>query len=107
MDCCGPQRATSLLVPLAMNQHRRRITARYRAQVKIADPNMRYFIGSGTGVVKENQYRMVPTALFTGQTWRGQQRVHLFLLEVAERMARSLFALNRPNLSTPLHEFWI
>ena len=63
VDCPGPQRAAAWLVPLAVDQHRRGVTARHRPQVEVGDPHVGRLVGTGARVVQEQQHRMIAAAL--------------------------------------------
>ena len=72
-DRLRPQRAPAGLVPFAPDQDRGQVAVGYLRQRQVADPNLGRFIGPGTGVVQEQEQRMIPTALGGRHVWCRQQ----------------------------------
>ena len=70
-------------------------------QIQVADRHADGFARPGTGVVQEEQYRVVAEAL-TGAEVRGvEQRVHLMFLEIAHAFVWRLLERNAADFTAP------
>ena len=69
----------------------RRVISVANRQIQIADQRLGRFIGTGTGVVKEQQERVISPSLSRTSIRSFQQCIHFRLLQVRYRRMRSLF----------------
>src|SRR5580698_6803012 len=78
LDGVGPERATTLLLPLAHDPNRPRVP------VDVADPQRCCLTYACTRVVKEQQQDMIAYSLARRLFGRGKQRIDLRLLQVGD-----------------------
>jgi hypothetical protein len=69
--------------------------------MKIADADVCCFIGAGSGIVQEQQERVVATPLRGATVGCREQGIHLRLVEVGNWSLSGSFEGNRPKLSAP------
>jgi hypothetical protein len=66
------------------------VAVRYGSEVEVDDPYMSDLVGTGAGVVQEQQYRIIPPTLEGMLVRRRQQSVHLLLRQVGDQAAGGL-----------------
>jgi len=69
--------------------------------MKIADADVGGFIGAGSGIVQEQQKRVVATPLRGATVGGREQGIHLRFVEVGDRSLSGSFEGDGPNLSAP------
>jgi hypothetical protein len=72
-----------------------------RSHVEIADGDGCRLAGAGAGVVEEQQDAVIATALLSCAVWRGQERVDLGLVEIAETRPVIAFERDGADLAAP------
>ena len=93
----GQRRAAALLAPLADDADGLRVP------IDVADPERRGLARACTGVVKEQQQRMIAYPLARQSIGSGQQRIDLRLLQVSDAGRNTLLDRHHPDLGAPFH----
>src|SRR5271165_6290039 len=100
LDGVGPERATSLLAPLAHDPDGPRVP------VDVADPERCRLTHTRTRVVKEQQQGVIAGSLARRSIGSGKQRIDLRLLQVGDAGSNTLLDRHHPNLGAPFDVLW-
>src|SRR5438128_6527506 len=94
-----PKRTETFFTAFTVDLHTR------SGQVQIVDQQLGGFIGTATGVVKEQQQGIVAAALRGLTIGAGQQCVHLWFFQIRNNRLRRLLERDCTKLTTPLNVF--
>ncbi len=89
-----------------MDQDGRTVAVRRVPEIEVRDLYVREFVRSGTRVVQEQQYCIIPAALSRAWVRRSQQGIHFMLFQVGYQGAGDFLGENGPDFSAPLDMFW-
>ena len=100
LDSIWPERATTLLAPLAHDPDGPRMP------VDVADPERCRLTHTRTRVVKEQQQGVIAYSLARRSIGSGKQRIDLQLLQVGDAGIDALLNRYHPNLGAPFDVLW-
>jgi len=100
-----PKWAVTKLITFSSNSNGGIVTVRI-GQLQIANQKLCGFIGSGAGVIQEQQEDMISLSLSRALIGSVQQRIHLQFFKVGNRLRTCFLEGYAANLSRPADVFW-